>query len=238
MTITTDNQQELFDVVNASDEVIGQATRGEVHRRGLMHRAVHIFVFNSAGGLYLQKRSQTKDRHPGCYDSSASGHQDAGEDADTCARRELREELGLEAGAGLTRLFKFPACAETGWEHVTFYTWQTDAPPPPSPSLGRMVPDVAANADPDTGYEIYFHGSTQVIGGTSAVAPLYAGLFAAFGKKLGAAAAGPALWANKSAFVDVVSGDNGTYHAAAGPDPCSGLGAPVGSVLASELARP
>ncbi|MCX6910754.1 MAG: NUDIX domain-containing protein [Verrucomicrobia bacterium] len=133
MTTTTDNQQELFDVVNANDEVIGQATRGEVHRRGLMHRAVHIFVFNFAGHLYLQKRSQTKDKHPGCYDSSASGHHDAGEDADTCAQRELREELGLEAGAGLTRLFKIPACAETGWEHVTFYTLQTDAPPQPNP---------------------------------------------------------------------------------------------------------
>ena len=130
--MTTDNQQELFDVVNANDEVIGQATRGEVHRRGLMHRAVHIFVFNSAGQLYLQKRSQTKDKHPGCYDSSASGHHNAGEDADSCARRELREELSLEADAGLTRLFKIPACDETGWEHVTFYTWQTDAPPQPN----------------------------------------------------------------------------------------------------------
>ena len=131
--MTTDNQEEVFDVVNVNDEVIGQATRGEVHRRHWMHRAVHIFVFNTAGQLYLQKRSMTKDKHPGCYDSSASGHQDAGEDADTCARRELQEELGLEADAGLTRLLKIPACLETGWEHVTFYTWQTDAPPQPNP---------------------------------------------------------------------------------------------------------
>ncbi|MCX6901286.1 MAG: NUDIX domain-containing protein [Verrucomicrobia bacterium] len=131
--MTTDNQQELFDVVNANDEVIGQATRGEVHRRGLMHRAVHIFVFNSAGQLYLQKRSQTKDKHPGCYDSSASGHHNAGEDADTCACRELREELGIEADTNLTRLLKIPACAETGWEHVTFYTLQTDVQPQPNP---------------------------------------------------------------------------------------------------------
>lgn len=131
--MTTDNQQELFDVVNANDEVIGQATRGEVHRRNLMHRSVHIFVFNSDGQLYLQKRSQTKDKHPGCYDSSASGHQDAGEDADTSACRELREELGLDVGTGLTRLFKIPACVETGWEHVTFYTLQTDEPPQPNP---------------------------------------------------------------------------------------------------------
>ncbi|MCX7825089.1 MAG: NUDIX domain-containing protein [Verrucomicrobiae bacterium] len=150
----TDNQLELLDVVNERDEVVAQATRGEIHRRGLMHRAVHIFVFNPAGELYLQKRSQTKDRFPGCYDSSASGHLDAGESYDACARRELREELGLEADAGLMWLFKLPASAETGWEHVAFYTWQTGATPRPNPreiesgrfhTLAEVVAMVQAN---------------------------------------------------------------------------------------------
>ncbi|MBM3889505.1 MAG: NUDIX domain-containing protein [Verrucomicrobia bacterium] len=131
--MTTDNQQELLDVVNDRDEVVARASRGEIHQRGLMHRAVHIFVFNPDGELYLQKRSQTKDTFPGCYDSSASGHLDAGESYDACARRELREELGLEADAGLMWLFKIPASAETGWEHVAFYTCQTDATPQPNP---------------------------------------------------------------------------------------------------------
>jgi 16S rRNA (adenine1518-N6/adenine1519-N6)-dimethyltransferase len=152
--MTTDNQQELLDVVNDRDEVIAQTTRGEIHQRDLMHRAVHIFVFNPDGELYLQKRSQTKDRYPGCYDSSASGHLDAGETYDACARRELREELGLEADASLMWLFKLPASAETDWDHIAFYTWQTDATPQPNPqeiesgrfhTLAEVVAMVQAN---------------------------------------------------------------------------------------------
>ena len=62
-----DNPDELFDVVDADDQVIGQATRSEVHARGLMHRAAHVFVFNSSGELLLQQRSATKDAHPLCW---------------------------------------------------------------------------------------------------------------------------------------------------------------------------
>ncbi len=58
-----------------------------------------------------------------------------------------------------------------------------------------MVPDVCADADPNTGYNIFVHGSATVVGGTSAVAPLYAGLFAAFGTKLGFVT--PTLWKNQ-----------------------------------------
>lgn len=96
--------------------------------------------------------------------------------------------------------------------------------------IGRMVPDVAANADPNTGYEVYLDGSTQVFGGTSAVAPLYAGLFAAFGKKLGFVSA--KLWSRETCFTDITLGDNGMYHSQVGPDPCTGLGAPIGKSLA------
>ena len=105
-------------------------------------------------------------------------------------------------------------------------------PPPGSPyGKGRMVPDVAADADPNTGYNIYVHGSLTVVGGTSAVAPLYAGLFAAFGKKLGFVT--PTLYENPSVFTDITSGGNGYYSAAPGPDPCTGLGSPIGSKLAA-----
>ena len=89
-------REEIFDVVNERDEVIGQQPRSEVHHRGLMHRAVHVLVFNGAGQVFLQKRSLKKDRQPGLWDSSASGHVDAGEGYDACAVRELREELGLQ----------------------------------------------------------------------------------------------------------------------------------------------
>jgi isopentenyl-diphosphate delta-isomerase len=85
---------ELFDVVDESDRVIGQAPRREVHARGLNHRATHILVHDAAGRIFLQRRSLTKDTFPGCWDSSCSGHVDAGEDYVTAARRELGEELG------------------------------------------------------------------------------------------------------------------------------------------------
>ncbi len=92
-------KEEIFDVVNERDEVIGQQNRGEVHRLGLMHRAVHVLVFNAARQVFLQKRSLKKDRQPGLWDSSASGHVDSGEDYDACAVREAREELGLHLAA-------------------------------------------------------------------------------------------------------------------------------------------
>lgn len=129
----------------------------------------------------------------------------------------------------------------TGGGYSTIFpvqAFQIGAPPAPIETKygkGRMVPDVAADADPNTGYNIFVQGSETVVGGTSAVAPLYAGLFAAFGKKLGFVT--PALWKNPSAFRDITSGGNGFYSAAIGPDPCSGLGAPIGASIASLFAK-
>src|ERR1700716_2411541 len=109
--------EEIFDVVNERDEVIGRQTRSEVHQLGLKHRAVHVLVFNSRGQVFLQKRSMKKDRQPGLWDSSASGHVECGEDSDACALRELREEIGLQLTAPPQRLFKLAASAETDQEH-------------------------------------------------------------------------------------------------------------------------
>jgi isopentenyldiphosphate isomerase len=119
---------EIFDVVNESDEVVGQQTRGEVHRLGLKHRAVHVLIFNSRGEVFLQKRSMRKDTAPGAWDSSASGHLDAGEDYDVCAARELREELGFTAAFPPKRLFKIDARAETGQEFVWVYRLEGEGP--------------------------------------------------------------------------------------------------------------
>jgi len=119
---------EVFDIVNERDEVVGQASRAEVHRRGLMHRAVHVLVFNAAGQVFLQKRSLTKDRQPGLWDSSASGHVDAGEGYDACAVRELREEIGLELRVAPRRLFKLAAGAGTDQEHVWVYRCEAEGP--------------------------------------------------------------------------------------------------------------
>lgn len=120
--------EEIFDVVNERDEVIGQNTRNEVHRLGLMHRAVHVLVFNAAGRIFLQKRSMKKDRQPGVWDSSASGHVDSGEDYDACAIRELREEIGLALREVPQRLFKLPASEATDQEHLWVYRCEAEGP--------------------------------------------------------------------------------------------------------------
>jgi isopentenyldiphosphate isomerase len=120
--------EEIFDVVNERDEVIGQKPRSEVHARGLLHRAVHVLVFNSRGETFLQKRSMKKDREPGKWDSATSGHVDSGEDYDACAVRELREEIGLTVGKTPERLFKIAACPETDAEFVWVYRCQAEGP--------------------------------------------------------------------------------------------------------------
>ena len=121
-------KEEIFDIVNEQDEVIGRNTRPEVHRLGLRHRAVHVLVFNSRGKIFLQKRSMKKDCFPGAWDSSAAGHLDCGEDYDGCAVRELREELGIAPSKPLQRLFKLSATRETGMEHVWVYRCEAEGP--------------------------------------------------------------------------------------------------------------
>lgn len=120
--------EELFDVVNDQDEVVGQRRRSEVHRLGLKHRAVHVLVFNAHGDVFLQKRSMTKDCFPGTWDSSASGHLTPGESYDQCARREVEEELGWKLAEVPKRLFMIPACPETGQEFVWVYRAEAEGP--------------------------------------------------------------------------------------------------------------
>ena len=119
---------EIFDVVNERDEVVGREIRSEVHRLGLKHRAVHMLLANSRGEVFLQKRSMTKDTWPGAWDSSASGHLDAGEGYDEAAVREVREELGWEFTEPLTPVLKLDACAATGQEFVWVYRGEAEGP--------------------------------------------------------------------------------------------------------------
>lgn len=113
--------QELLDLVDENNRVIGVKTRGEIHLQGLMHRSVHILVFNSAGDLFLQKRSMNKDNDPGLWDSSAAGHLDSGEGYRDCAIRELGEELGIAGSVQLDQLFRLQASPVTGMEHCIVY---------------------------------------------------------------------------------------------------------------------
>lgn len=116
------NPDELFDVVDTQDRVIGQAPRREVHAKNLHHRATHILVHDEAGRVFLQRRSLAKDRFPGCWDSSCSGHVDAGENYEIAARRELGEELGWhDASLPLRPLLKLETSPETGWEFIQIY---------------------------------------------------------------------------------------------------------------------
>lgn len=119
---------EWFDVVNERDEVVGRATRRQVHATGLWHRAVHVLVFDADGRVFLQKRSMLKDLSPGRWDSSCSGHLDSGEDYDEAAVRELQEEIGIRIGNTPERWFRLEACEQTGWEFVWVYRMRYDGP--------------------------------------------------------------------------------------------------------------
>ncbi len=130
-------------------------------------------------------------------------------------------------------------------------TWQTGIVPPsvnPGHAVGRGVPDVCGNADPDTGYEIYFAGKAQVVGGTSAVAPLWAALLARINQKLGTPVGyfNPLLYSKLSksgGFRDITTGNNDTsghvggYAAGKGWDAASGWGSPVGAALLTAFGK-
>jgi kumamolisin len=121
-------------------------------------------------------------------------------------------------------------------------SWQSSADVPPSanPShnIGRGVPDVAGDADPTTGYDTLVDGQSGVIGGTSAVAPLWAGLIALINESIGKPVgfANPLLYQNLSRdFNSITSGNNGAYSAGPGWNPCTGLGSPIGTQVAAVL---
>ncbi|MBB5632442.1 kumamolisin [Cryobacterium mesophilum] len=103
---------------------------------------------------------------------------------------------------------------------------------------GRGVPDVAGNADPNTGYQVLVHGVRAVYGGTSAVAPLWAALVARFAQSLGTPLGllQPKLYGMSTGFRDITVGDNGSYSAGQGWDACTGLGTPDGTAILAGLA--
>ena len=116
--------RERFSVVDDHDRVLRDALRAEVHGDNLRHRAVHILIFNKNGEILLQKRARWKDRHPLLWDSSAAGHVNAGEDYDSAAHRELKEELGVDVG--LKHLGKLPASTCTDQEFISVYQGRHD----------------------------------------------------------------------------------------------------------------
>jgi kumamolisin len=129
-------------------------------------------------------------------------------------------------GGGVSRFFTVP-----GYQRHAGVPQQADAH-----TAGRGVPDVAGDADPLTGYRVRVDGQDMVIGGTSAVAPLYAALIAQVNAKLGRNAGfiNPKLYA-AGQLRDIVKGNNGAYRAGRGWDACTGLGSPDGSKIVAAL---
>lgn len=136
-------------------------------------------------------------------------------------------------GGGISDVFPLPS-------------WQANANVPVSVNdqhKGRGVPDVAGDADPQTGYQVRVDGQDVVFGGTSAVAPLWAGLIALINQRRGKSAGylNPTLYQNyaqltqANALRDVTSGNNGSYSAGPGWDACTGVGTPDGAKLLTVL---
>ncbi len=136
-------------------------------------------------------------------------------------------------GGGVSAVFALPS-------------WQSSAKVPAEPQTGfagRGVPDVAGNADPSTGYQVIVDGQSEIVGGTSAVAPLWAGLIAVMNQQLGTSLGfiNPQLYPlGEADFNDITSGNNddsglGYYSAGPGWDACTGLGSPKGSALLAAL---
>jgi kumamolisin len=150
---------------------------------------------------------------------------------DSISSEQVWNELSSNEGAtggGVSEIFSLPT-----------YQQAARVPAAPNGFVGRGVPDVAADADPESGYKVVVDGQESVIGGTSAVAPLWAGLLArinqALGKNVGYV--NPLLYsaAAESTFHDITSGSNGDYSAGPGWDACTGLGTPDGAELLAAL---
>lgn len=120
-------------MVDARDRPLAILPLPDVHAQQLRHRAVLMLVYNSQGKLYLQQRSKRKTLFPGCWDVSASGHVQAGEALEDAARREIKEELDLEADR-LRLVTAVPASPFTGQEFLTVYSaGRMTATPRPNP---------------------------------------------------------------------------------------------------------
>lgn len=129
MSRDAQSPDEVFDVVDASNRVVGRERRSVIHAKGLLHRAAHLLWLRDDGSLCLQRRSYRKDSCPGLISTSCAGHLDAGEDYVAAMARELREENGVEAEpASLGRVDAVPAHPDLGNEFVEVFVLRGDRP--------------------------------------------------------------------------------------------------------------
>ena len=124
---------EWFEIITTSGQSVGYASRAKCHTcPSLLHRVVHVLVFNSRNDLYLQKRSRAKDIQPGKWDTSVGGHADPGESVAAAARREMREELGI-APDTLSFLYDYVWTSDCESELVSTFTCRFDGECRPDP---------------------------------------------------------------------------------------------------------
>ncbi|WP_250532257.1 S53 family peptidase [Caballeronia sp. ATUFL_F1_KS39] len=137
-------------------------------------------------------------------------------------------DQGGSGGGGVSGLFALPA-----WQKGLSVMRNGK----PTVLAKRGVPDVAGDASPLTGYEVLIDGEDTVVGGTSAVAPLWAALIARINAINGSPSGfvNPKLYTAKTAFRDITEGNNGSFSAAAGWDACTGMGSPDGAKIAAAL---
>lgn len=126
VVVAMGSDEEQFYVVDEDDNVLGHASRSECHSKGLIHRSVHVIVVNDKGEVFLQKRSMKKDLYPGYYTCSATGHVEYGESYEEAARRELMEELGIEAS--LKKICKFRCFSDIEREITALFVCSHNGP--------------------------------------------------------------------------------------------------------------
>lgn len=129
--------EEIVDIVDINDKVVGTALRKGIHATGKMHRAIHIFLFNSEGKMWLEKRAMHCDSYPGYYSSSAAGHISSGEDYLDGALREAEEELKIPK-LKLNFIHKFPPSKESMNEFITLYSSTSNNVPIPCEDTERF----------------------------------------------------------------------------------------------------
>ncbi|HBC89189.1 MAG TPA: NUDIX hydrolase [Lentisphaeria bacterium] len=121
--------EEIFEIVDDSNNVIGTAKRGECHGNPvLIHRTAHVIVFHPDGRMLLQKRSMNKDIQPGKWDTAVGGHLMPGEDFETAARREMKEELGMPPNLPLKHLFESKIRNKIESENTSVYSTVYEGP--------------------------------------------------------------------------------------------------------------
>ncbi|RQS59297.1 peptidase S53 [Burkholderia sp. Bp8963] len=236
----TKNRPSVISISWGGPEAIWQAQSAQAFNRVLQTAAAQgITVCAASGDSGSGDGLQDGAQHVDFPASSPYVLGCGGTQLDALPGQGIRSEVtwnddasgGGAGGGGVSTMFDLPA-----WQQGLTVTLADGSA---TPLAKRGVPDVAGDASPQTGYEVAIAGTPTVMGGTSAVSPLWAALIARINASAGASVGwiNPVLYRNPGALRDVTEGSNGAYAAAPGWDACTGLGSPNGAQLAAILTR-